>query len=60
MNSYEDVVLAFLNQMNVKQLSENEMLSLLIVNNLTYKMIPYELFHGERIKYKEEMFFIEN
>lgn len=58
--NYEDLVVQFLKSLGVSSIAENEMLSLLVVNNLTYKVIPVELYKGARIIYKNEMFYIQS
>ncbi|MBQ6319260.1 MAG: hypothetical protein IJI23_05705 [Lachnospiraceae bacterium] len=41
------------------EISENDMLTILVMNNLTYKMIPKEIYTSEIIEYKDELFTID-
>ena len=55
---YVDLVIHFLKSLGYSELSENNMLTLLIMNNLTYKMIPKELYVSDKLKYENEKFVI--
>lgn len=44
--------------MGMKEVSENNMLTLLVMNNLTYKMIPKELYVSDKLKYINEKFLL--
>lgn len=55
---YVDLVIHFLKSLGYSELSENNMLTLLIMNNLTYKMIPKELYVSDKLKYENEKFII--
>ena len=44
--------------MGIKEVSESNMLTLLVMNNLTYKMIPKELYVSDKLKYINEKFVI--
>lgn len=56
--NYEDLIITFLNVNGVSETTENHMTSILVMHNLTYKMIPKELYSSEKLKYKNETFFI--
>ena len=53
---YSEVVAYFLKEKNITTISENSMLSFLIINGLTYKIIPKELFNSDKIKYVDGKF----
>lgn len=55
---YTDLVISFLKNMGIKEVSESNMLTLLVMNNLTYKMIPKELYASDKLKYINERFVI--
>ena len=55
---YTDLVISFLKNMGIKEVSESNMLTLLVMNNLTYKMIPKELYVSDKLKYINEKFVI--
>lgn len=46
----------FLRGKGYSEISENDMLTILVMNNLTYKMIPKELYTSEALEYKDEVF----
>lgn len=58
MQDYIDVIVHMLNKMNIKEISENNLCTLLVLNGLAYKMIPHEVYVTERIVYKEDKFII--
>ena len=53
---YTDLVIRFLNVLGYSNISENNMLTLLIMNNLTYKVIPKELYSSDKLIYEDECF----
>lgn len=55
---YTDLVISFLKNMGIKEVSESNMLTLLVMNNLTYKMIPKEVYVSDKLKYINEKFVI--
>lgn len=55
---YTDLIISFLKNMGMKEVSENNMLTLLVMNNLTYKMIPKELYISDKLKYINEKFLL--
>lgn len=55
---YTDLVILFLKNMGIKEVSESNMLTLLVMNNLTYKMIPKEVYVSDKLKYINEKFVI--
>ena len=55
---YTDLIISFLKNMGMKEVSENNMLTLLVMNNLTYKMIPKELYVSDKLKYINEKFLL--
>lgn len=55
---YTDLIISFLKNMGMKDVSENNMLTLLVMNNLTYKMIPKELYVSDKLKYINEKFLL--
>lgn len=55
---YSEIVVHCLKENGYTTISEAQMLSFLIVNGLTYKMIPKELYNANKIKYMGEKFVI--
>lgn len=55
---YAEVVVHCLKKNGYAVISEAQMLSFLIVNGLTYKMIPKELYNADKIKYMDEKFVV--
>lgn len=55
---YSEIVVHCLNENGYTSISEAQMLSFLIVNGLTYKMIPKELYNADAIKYIDDKFII--
>lgn len=55
---YSEVVAHVLKKNNITEISENFMLSFMIVNGLTYKIIPKEIYNSEKIKYVDENFVV--
>ncbi len=53
---YSDFVARYLRAKGYIEVAENKMLSLLILNNLTYKLIPKELYSSDKIIYANEVF----
>lgn len=58
-NNYSELVRDFLRKKGYSEISENDMLTILVMNNLTYKMIPKEIYTSEIIEYKDELFTID-
>ncbi|RDU23232.1 sigma factor-like helix-turn-helix DNA-binding protein [Anaerosacchariphilus polymeriproducens] len=58
LSDYADLVAYFMRKMGYSDLSENNMLTLLVMNNLTYKMIPKDLFLSDKIIYQNEHFML--
>lgn len=59
LSNYPEVIASVLEVNGVDEISEGKMLSYLIVNGLTYKMIPKELYKCDEIKFKKGMFSIK-
>lgn len=55
---YSEIVVHCLKGNGYTTISEAQMLSFLIVNGLTYKIIPKELYNANKIKYMDEKFVI--
>lgn len=55
---YSDVVAHVLVENNMIKVSENSMLSFMVINGLTYKTIPKEIYNSKKIKYVDEKFVI--
>ena len=55
---YADLIISLLNKLDMTEITENNMLTLLIMNNLTYKMIPKELYVSDKIIYDNGRFAI--
>ena len=55
-NDYVDLVAWLMKRNNFNMLPENKMLSLLVVNGLTYKMIPRDVYLSDKLIYKDEFF----
>ena len=53
---YVDLVISVLNDMNYNVIAENELLALLVVNGLAWKMIPQEMYITDKISYRDEQF----
>lgn len=58
LNSYEDIVISLMRSENISHLPESKMLSFLIINNLTYKMLPKELYEGNELKFMDGAFYL--
>lgn len=58
LKNYVDVVIHILKAREKIEISENDMLTLMILNGLTYKMIPKEVYISDKIVYKNEKFII--
>lgn len=58
LKDYSEIVAHYLKSNNITEISEAQMLSFLVINGLTYKMIPKELYNANRIKYVDEKFVI--
>ena len=57
-NNYVELVIWLMKKNGFTELSENKMLSLLVVNGLTYKIIPKELYASDKLIFRNEMFSI--
>lgn len=55
---YSEIVAYILKENNMTEVSENIMISFLIINGLTYKAIPKELYNSDKIKYMDGKFII--
>jgi hypothetical protein len=53
---YADLVVSFLKKSGYSSVTENNMLTLLIMNNLTYKMIPKEIYSSDKFVYENGIF----
>lgn len=58
MQGYIDVVLHLLKTLGKTEISQRDMLNLLVVNGLAYKVIPHELCVSEKIIFKDEKFLV--
>ncbi len=56
---YADLIVDLLKGLNYYQIAENDLLTFLIIKNLTYKMIPKELYTANQIKYEDGIFTIK-
>lgn len=56
--SLEDLVVRLLQKRDIHELSEAEMLKFMLQEHLVYKMIPKELYLGQRMKYRNETFYV--
>ena len=54
-NNYTDIIIDLLQQLNIKTISERELLSLMILQGLT-NYIPKEVYNSEKIEYVNENF----
>jgi hypothetical protein len=59
LSTYPEVIASVLVANGMNDVSEGKLLSYLIVNGLTYKMIPKELYNCEAMKYKKGIFSIK-
>lgn len=59
LKDYSDVVGHFLKKNNIYEISENGLLSLLVINGLAYKVIPKEIYNSEAIRYENETFILQ-
>lgn len=59
LKEYADVVGYFLKKKNIYEITENGLLSLLVVNGLAYKVIPKEIYNSEAIRYENETFTVK-
>lgn len=58
---YVDLIVLLMKEKGLHSLTENKMLSFLMMNNLTYKAIPYDLYNTpERIRFADGVFSIDN
>lgn len=55
---YSELISRFLKELGYTTISENNMLTLLLMNNLTYKIIPKDLYLSDRFKYNDGVFTI--
>ena len=55
---YPELVSRFLKESGYTAISENNMLTILLINNLTYKIIPKDLYLSDRFKYGDGVFTI--
>ena len=58
-SNYDELVVHVLRDMGYSELSENYMLTLLVVNNLTYKIIPKDLYTSDLICYDDGVFYFD-
>ena len=58
--NYEDLVVSLLRQNKYSEISEDELLSMLVLHNLTYTVIPKELYKGKNIYYKGTKFVVKD
>ncbi len=54
----EDLTILLLQKKGIRELPEAEMLKFMLQEHLIYKMIPKELYLGQRMKYRNETFYI--
>ena len=47
-----------LKELDKYKISESELTALMVINGLTYKIIPHEVYISEKITYKDEEFLI--
>ena len=59
LSNYPEVIASVLQVNGMDEISEGKMLSYLIINGLTYKMIPKELYICDEMKFKKGMFSIK-
>lgn len=57
-NSYPELIAFVLKKNGIHKLSEDKMYSFLILNGLTYKLIPKELYDSKVIEYRDGIFII--
>lgn len=55
-NDYVDLVISLLKKLDITEITENNMLTLLVMNDLTYKIIPKELYVSDKIIYNDGRF----
>ena len=53
---YIDLIIWLMNKNNIIEISENKMLSLLVINGLTYKIIPKGLYMTDKLNYHDGTF----
>ena len=58
-DNYVDLVIWFMKENDITILPENKMLSLLVINGFTYKIIPKDLYLSDKLIYNGELFSIE-
>ena len=58
--SYVDLIINVLSKNNITEISENKLHAFLIANDLSYKVIPKDLFVSEQIKYEDNLFEIKS
>ena len=57
MKEYVDVVINMLTEMGISRISEKDLMSLMIINNLiSNRIIPREIYMSKKLKYKDEIF----
>ena len=56
---YSDLVVWILKRNHLDSISERDMLSFLVLNGLTYKIIPKELYFSNKLIFKEEVFYLK-
>ena len=58
--SYPDLVANVMKSNGIKTMTEGQMLSFLVVHGFTYKLIPKEIYNCEQLRYKNELFEIND
>lgn len=58
--NYIDIVLAKLKKSSLEIITENEMLSFLLINHLAIKTIPKELYNSPKLTFEEGNFYTKN
>ena len=56
MNDLVDIAISLMKKTGYEELPENKMLSLLVLNNVVYKIIPKEFYSSEKISYTNDVF----
>lgn len=54
----EDLTILLLQKKGIRELPEADMLKFMLQEHLVYKMIPKELYLGQRLKYRNETFYV--
>ena len=54
--NYADFIAAYLRAKGYEEITEDKMFSVLLINNLTYKLIPKELYTSDRFTYADGVF----